>query len=141
MRVRQNTRSCVGQQHLTPDPAWRPVHLGDAISEQDRDFFFFFSPCRAKQTGGQTARRKSLCSNTPTLHKQAARFLGTHLRSPGMFYWGLTPRASRKQPEVVYVPNTLKTGGGATKGAWQLQAAPGQHPERGVEAVQSSLCK
>lgn len=97
---------------------------------------FFFSPRRAKQTGGQTARRKSLCSNTPPLHKQAARFLGTHLCSPGMFYCGLTPRASRKQPEVIYVPSTLKTG---APGSWERRQASTRSVE--LEAVQSSLCK
>lgn len=67
--VRQNTRSCVGQQHLTPDPAWQPVHLGDAITKQDRQRFFFFlhsvqSKQEVRQRGGSHSVQTLLrCTN------------------------------------------------------------------------------
>lgn len=75
-----------GQQHLTLDLSWPLVSLSNAITEQDGQRFFFsfyfFSPLSAKQTGGQTARRWSPCSNIPPLHKQAVRYPGTHLCTP-----------------------------------------------------------
>lgn len=79
----KHTVQC-GQQHLTSDLSSTLKQCNHSTATH-RDFFFlFFSPLSAKQTGGQTARRWSPCSNIPLLHKQAVRYPGTHLCTPRM---------------------------------------------------------